>query len=168
MIFTERGMWIVSSLPVSSYTGGCSYGNALFCTRAVIHMIGFSDLVDFWVMKVKKKPMILCARSMSRSREQRTKCRSSSENTWKVCLFYSQNNKVVWLSNMTDTFFEKFAILFPRASSLPRQRGWKFARFAKVCGLFSWLCFWDADWLGEQIPITWIMVGFEIIRRLSV
>ena len=31
-----------------------SYGNALFCTCAVIHMIGFSDLVDFWVMKVKK------------------------------------------------------------------------------------------------------------------
>ena len=34
-----------------------------------------------------------------------------------VCLFYSQNNKIVWLSNMADTSFEKFT------------------RCAKVCGL---------------------------------
>ena len=31
-------------------------------------MIGFSDLVDLWVIKIK--PMNLCARSTSRSREQ--------------------------------------------------------------------------------------------------
>ena len=61
-----------------------------------------SDLVDLWVIKIKK-PMILCAHSTSRSREQNTKRRSSSENTWKVCLFYSQNNKIVWLSNMANT-----------------------------------------------------------------
>ena len=42
--------------------------------------------------------MILCARCMSRSREQR----SRSENMWKVCLFYRQNNKIVWLSNMSE------------------------------------------------------------------
>ena len=60
-----------------------------------------SDLVDLWVIKIKK-PMILCAHSTSRSREQNTKRRSSSENTWKVCLFYSQNNKIVWLSNMAN------------------------------------------------------------------
>ena len=35
------------------------------------HVIGFSDLVDLWVIKIKK-PMILCARSTSRSSEQST------------------------------------------------------------------------------------------------
>ena len=38
----------------------------------------------------------------SRSREQSTKQRWSSENLWKVCLFYTQN--VLWLWNMADTF----------------------------------------------------------------
>ena len=50
-----------------------------------------------------KKPMILCARSTSRSREQSTKRRSCSENMRMVCLFHSQNNKIEWLSNMADT-----------------------------------------------------------------
>ena len=76
--------------------------------------------------------MILCARSTSRSREQSTKRRSCSKSMRKVCLFYSQNNKIVWLANMTEN-----------------------TKCAKVCGLFSWLCFWDADWLGKQTPITW-------------
>ena len=40
-----------------------------------------------------KKPMILCARSTSRSREQSTKRRSRSENMQKVCLFSNENNK---------------------------------------------------------------------------
>ena len=64
-----------------------------------------------------KKPMILCACSKPRSREQSMKLRPSSENVWKVCLFYSQNNKSLWLSNMADTL----------------------TRCAKVCGLFSLL-----------------------------
>ena len=38
-----------------------------------------SDLVDLWVTKIKK-PMILCARGMSRSREQYRKRRSRSES----------------------------------------------------------------------------------------
>ena len=36
------------------------------------HVIGFSDLVDLWVIKIKKL-MILCAPSTSKSREQSTK-----------------------------------------------------------------------------------------------
>ena len=43
------------------------------------HVIGFSDLVDLWVIKIKK-PMILCAHSTSRPSEQSTKRRSRSEN----------------------------------------------------------------------------------------
>ena len=96
-------------------------------------MIAFSDLVDLWVIKINK-PMILCARSMSRSSEQSTKHRSHSENMQKVCLFYSQNNKMLWLSNMADTFVEKFT------------------RCAKACGLFLP----GSDWLGRQALITWL------------
>ena len=63
--------------------------------------IGFSDLLELWVITIKK-PMILCARNTSRSREQSTKRRSSSENMRKVCLFHRQNKKTLWLSNMAE------------------------------------------------------------------
>ena len=66
--------------------------------------------------------MILCARSTSRSSEQSAKRRSRSETMLKVCLFYSQNIKILWLSNMEDTRLEKFT------------------RCAKVCGLFFLDC----------------------------
>ena len=59
---------------------------------------------DLWVTKIKK-PMILCARSTSRSRVQSTKCRSRGENMWKVCSLYSQNNKIELWSNVVDKFF---------------------------------------------------------------
>ena len=42
--------------------------------QRILFFVGFSDLVDFWVIKIKK-PMILCARCTSRSREQCTKRR---------------------------------------------------------------------------------------------
>ena len=58
------------------------------------HVIGYSDLVELWVTKIKKR-IILCARSTSRSREQSTKGRSRRENMRKVCLFYSQDYKVI-------------------------------------------------------------------------
>ena len=98
----------------------------------ISHVIGFSDHVDLWVIKIKK-PMILCARNTSRSREQGTKCRSHSENIRKVCLFYSQNNEIVWLSNMADTFFEKST------------------RCAKVCGLYFLDCAFRTliGWAGK-------------------
>ena len=47
--------------------------------------------------------MTFCAHSTSWSREQSTKRRSRSKNMRKVCLFYSQVNENVWLSNMADT-----------------------------------------------------------------
>ena len=42
------------------------------CGDVTSHVIGCSDFVDLWVIKIKK-PMILCARSTSISREQSTK-----------------------------------------------------------------------------------------------
>ena len=99
---------------------------------APIHVM-WSDSRPRWFVgnQDKKKPMILCARSTSRSREQSTKRRSRSENMWKVCLFYNQYNKISWLSNMADTFFEKFT------------------KRAKVCGLF-FLTVLFGRWLAEQ------------------
>ena len=44
-----------------------------------LNVIGFFDLADLWVIKIKKS-MILCARRTSRSREQSTKRRSRSKN----------------------------------------------------------------------------------------
>ena len=49
-------------------------------------------------------------------------------------LFYSQNNKIVWLSNMADTFLEKFT------------------RCAKVCGLFFLIVLFGC-WLAEQTKL---------------
>ena len=49
-------------------------------------------------LDLKKRPIILCARSMLRSREQSVRRRPSRENmwkTWKVCLFNSQSNKII-------------------------------------------------------------------------
>ena len=70
--------------------------------------------------KIKKNPMILCARRTSRSREQSgTKRRPHSENMPKILLVDSQNNK-----------------------SIVQQKS---MRCAKVCGL---LCFPDADSLA--------------------
>ena len=44
--------------------------------------------------------------STLRSSEQSKKCRSHSTNMQKV--LYSQNSKILLLSNMADTFFEYF------------------------------------------------------------
>ena len=85
----------------------------------VLHdVFGFSDLIDLWIIKIKR-PIILCARSSSS--EQSTKPRSHSESMREVCLLYSRNNKIVWLSNMADTFT-------------------RFTRCTKVCGLFLLNC----------------------------
>ena len=99
-------------------------------------MIGFYDPVDLYVIKIKK-PMVLCKRNTSRSSEQNMKRQSRSENMRKVCLFCSEDNKVLWLSNMADTFLEKFT------------------KAQRTVSFFSWLCFRDVDWLGIQSPITW-------------
>ena len=68
----------------------------------------------------KKKPMILWQREHTKG------------------LFYSQNNKIVWLTNMADTFFWEIPEM--------RKGLWAF---------FSRLCFSDADWLGKQALVTW-------------
>ena len=98
-----------------------------------MHVIGFYDLWDLWVIKMKK-PVIICARSTPRSREQSTaagRCEMFVYSIGKVTRFYYYQT---WLINL----FEKFT------------------RCAKVCALFSWFRFSGADWLRKQTPITWI------------
>ena len=92
-----------------------------------------------WVIK-KKKAMILCARSKSRSSEQSTNRRSLSENMGKVCLFYSQNNRIFWLSNMADIFLRN------------SQVAQRFVDFFFVIALFGrWLA-------GQTNSISWLVL----------
>ena len=91
----------------------------------------------------EKELTILCTCWMLRSSEQSKKCRSHSKNMWKVCLFYSQNNKTVWLSNMADTFLEKFT------------------RCAKVCGLVFLDCAFEC-WLAGQTNLDLMVENLNL------
>ena len=135
-LLTKRNTWTLCQ---------SSFGLQLFKTH---HMIGFSDLVDLWVIGTKK-PMILCARSTSRSREQNTKRRSSSENMWKVCLFYSHNNKMVWLSNMAGTFVWKIHEV--------RKSMWAF--------FLSCLCFFGCCLSGKVNSVLAVTNGNKVNSR---
>ena len=107
------------------------------CLGVQIHVIGFFNLIDLWVIKIRE-PMILCTCSTSRSSKHSTEHRSKNENMRKFCLYYSQNNKIVWLSNMETHFLEKFT------------------RCTKVCGLFILDCaFWASKLWSHGYELTW-------------
>ena len=95
-IFTSAAVAATDSTATSAATNASNANSintavtaAAFVTAASDHF--FYNLVDFWVIKIKK-PMILCARNTSISSEQNTKFRSRSE---KICLFSSQNNQLL-------------------------------------------------------------------------
>ena len=106
--------------------------------------------VDLWVIKIKT-PMILCAHSTSRLGEQSVEHRSCSKNMLNVCLFYGQNNKIVWLSNIADE---------------------EFTRCAKVCGLFFFIMLFRC-WLAGQanfdhmVQVVWDHAGAARIIYFS-
>ena len=83
----------------------------------------------------REKLVIFCARSTSRSREKNKKRRSHSESMRKVVY------PIVKITRLGQTWFV----------CLRNSRGAQ-----RYMGFFSWWCFSDADWLGRQIPITWI------------
>ena len=87
-----------------------------------------------WIVGKIKKPMILCARNTSYI----TWTGARNTEMRKVCLFYSQNNNILWLSNMANTWIWDIHAF--------RQRIW--ALFLAV------LCFSDADWLGRQTQMV--------------
>ena len=93
----------------------------------IYHVIGYCDLVDLWVIKIKRLWSFACL--VCRDHVNSTKRRSHSKNLWKVCWFCSQNNKIVWLSNMADTFFfERFtrcAMVFGLFFVLDATIGWE-------------------------------------------
>ena len=94
----------------------------------IYHVIGYCDLVDLWVIKIKRLWSFACL--VCRDHVNSTKRRSHSKNLWKVCWFCSQNNKIVWLSNMADTCF--------------------FLRDSRGAQWFLGFFVLDANWLGRQ------------------
>ena len=95
------------------------------------HVVGFYDLVDLWVIKIKK-PIILCTRT-SKSSEQSMKLRSLSENSWKLCYF------IVKVIRLCD--YQTWQTHFCRNS-----RGAQ-----RFVGIFcSWLCFRECWLLSRQ------------------
>ena len=103
------------------------------------------DLVDLWVILKSLWSFAHVVRQDQVNRAQ------NLDRTERVCetFVYSIVIKIVWLSNMADTFFEKFT--------------W----YAKACGLFSWsVCFADTDWLGRQTLITWLHFKSEVYERI--
>ena len=109
-------------------------------------VVRFFDFVDFWVINIKE-PMNLCARSTSTSSAQSKKRKSHSENIRKVCLLYTQNNKIVWLSYMADILFVcLFVCLFVLFLFFE-----KFTGCAKVCKHFFLDCAFPLmiGWAGK-------------------
>ena len=101
------------------------------------HVIGISDLVDLWVIKIKS--LWSFAHVVRRDHVNRARNTDHAARTCeRFVLFYGQNNKTVWLSNMADIFLKQIYEV--------RKGMWAF---------FSWLCFPGSDWLGRQALITW-------------
>ena len=87
-----------------------------------------SDLVDLWVIKIKSPrsfAYVIRWNHVNRARNADQAARTCEA----VCMSYSQNNKIFWVSNMTGHMFEEFT------------------RCAKVCGLFILLF---GCWLAGQ------------------
>ena len=96
------------------------------------HRIGFQDITDLWVVKIKKL-IILRTHSTSSQVNTEHKLQISTKNMWKDCLFNSQKNKII---EYGGHIFEKFS--------------W----CAKVSGLIFLMVLFES-WLAEQL-ITWM------------
>ena len=100
------------------------------------HVIGFSGLVDLWVIKIKS--LWSFARVVRRDHVNRAR---NADHTARACEMFVYS--IVKITRLYD--YQTWQTLFE-----------KFTRCAKVCGLyFSSFCFSGADWLGRQSPITW-------------
>ena len=101
-----------------------------------------------------KKFRILCARSMSRSREQSTKRKSSSENMRKVSVYSTLKITRLYDYIKLDTFVLK-----------------KLTRCAKVCGLFFLIVFLGCWLAGEansdHVTATWTRGRTKRIQLLQ-
>ena len=87
---------------------------------------------------------------MSRSREQCAKRRSSSENMRKVSVY-----STLKITRLYD-YITHHRHIFKETHEV-RKGLWAF---------FSWLCFWDADWLSKQTLITWQQRGPGVKRNV--
>ena len=82
---------VLNSLFPTPLEPAISMTSGLHSSNFTIRAIGFSDLVELWVITTKE-PMILCARSTSRSKWTE----HDIENVWKVCLLNSENSKIYY------------------------------------------------------------------------
>ena len=108
----------------------------------VCHVIGFSDLFDLWVIKIRKT-MILCARSTSRPNEQMNKW-TAARNVDQAAR--TRERFVYSIVKVTRVYDYQTWQTFCWEIHEVRKGMWAF---------LSWLYFSDADWLGGQAPITW-------------
>ena len=107
-----------------------------------LHVIGFPSLVDLWVIKIKK-PMILCACSTSRSREQSTK---NADHTARTCERFVYS--VVKITRLYD--YQTW-----------QTRFWRNSRGAqRLMGLFFLDCAFRMliDWAGKLRSHVWLLL----------
>ena len=109
---------VLNSLFPTPLEPAISLTSGLHSSNFTIRAIGFSDLVDLWVI-MTKEPMILCARSTSRSHEQSTISRTCERF-------------VYWTVKIARY------IIFKHGGHIAGE----IYKLRKGCGsLFSWLCF---------------------------
>ena len=88
----------------SSYLASVSIHYPPECCTFNYCLIGFSDPVDLWVIKIEK-PMILCARRTSKLSEQyraRNADHAARTGGRFVYPIVKQNRKILWLSNTAE------------------------------------------------------------------
>ena len=99
-------------------------------------VIRSADLIDLWVICLWSFAHMV--RRDQVNTDHTVQHRSYSENLWKVCLFCSQNNKIVWLSNMARHI-------------LRNVQG-----VQRFVGFFLFLDFaFHADWLSRWSHVTY-------------
>ena len=101
------------------------------------HVIGFSDLVDLCVIKIKS--LWSFAHVIRRYQVNRARNADHAASTCKRFVY-----SVVKITRLYGYQTWQIHFFFE-----------KFTRCAKVCGLFSWFYFSGADWLGKQTAVTW-------------
>ena len=133
---------VLNSLFPTPLEPAISLTSGLHSSNFTIRAIGFSDLVELWVITTKE-PMILCARSTSRSHEQSTISRTCERF-------------VYWTVKIARY------IIFKHGGHIAGE----IYKLRKGCGsLFSWLCFFFGGWLAAlaTAPTTWKKIKIKSV-----
>ena len=107
----------------------------IFLSRR-LHVIGSSDLVDLWVIKIKS--LWSFAHVVRRDHVNRAR---NADHAARTC--------------------ERFVYSIVKITRLYDYQTWQTRFWRNLLELFSWLCFSDADWLRRQTPITWLKLEWK-------